>query len=268
VLRTETFRKIVWEYYVKNKRAMPWRETRDPYRILVSEIMLQQTQVERVIPKYEAFIKKFPSFVSLSRAKVADVLTLWQGLGYNRRALNLKRAALEIVEKHGGEVPTDLKALDALPGIGHATAGAIVVYAFNKPVVYIETNVRSVYIHFFFPKIKKISDTKIEKLVLKTLNTKNPREWYYALMDYGAMLKRTHGNPNIKSSHYIKQTKFKGSKREVRGKIVRLLTQKKGIYKRTLLKTLELTENKGMPIIFDLEKEGFLKVMRKKIVLA
>ena len=188
------FQQTIWSYYKKHKRSMPWRETRDPYKVLISEVMLQQTQVERVIPKYNIFIKKFPTGEKLAKAPLFEVLKVWLGLGYNRRAL---------VSKYGGQIPADPELLDELPGIGEATAGAICVYAFNQKVIFVETNVRTVFIHFFFSKTKrKISDEEIAKLVGETLPKKvrpfsrskvepfSVREWFYALMDYGAMLKR------------------------------------------------------------------------------
>lgn len=188
--------------------------------------MLQQTQVSRVAEKYPSFIKQFPTFRSLAEASRADVLRAWQGMGYNRRALNMQRAAEIIMRTHSGKLPSDPALLYALPGIGEATAGSIAAFAFNAPVPFIETNIRRVFIHFFFPRSRKVSDERILKLVRATLDKHNPREWYYALMDYGTMLARSEKvNPNTRSKRYRAQPAFRGSQRALRGAILKLLLQ-------------------------------------------
>ncbi len=265
--KIQDFQKTIWDYYAKNKRQMPWRETTDPYRILVSEVMLQQTQVSRVIPKYESFIKKFPDFATLARASVSDVLKLWQGLGYNRRALSLKRAAEMVVKEYGGVIPCDAEKMIALPGIGNATAGAILAYAFQQPSIFIETNIRRVFIHFFFPRSKKVSDQKIISLVNAAVDRKKPREWYYALMDYGAYLKTQITNPNRRSAHYSKQSRFKGSNREVRGAILRILVKEGSMKRNILLQKIGDTEMRGEINIDALAKEGFIDVKRHIVSL-
>ncbi len=183
--------------------------------------MLQQTQAPRVVAKYEEFIRKFPAVEDLAKARLNTVLKLWQGLGYNRRALNLQRAAQEIVKNFNARFPKDMETLLTLPGVGPATAGDIMAFAFNKAETVIETNIRTVFIHHFFQDEKKIHDDKIIPLIKKTLDQKNPREWYYALMDYGAMLKKTIPNPSRRSVHYAKQSPFKGSNREILSKILK-----------------------------------------------
>lgn len=225
-LTTVQFKKTIWNFYRNHKREMPWRETRDPYKILVSEIMLQQTQVSRVLKKYPEFIKAFPRPKVLAKAPLRRVLSVWQGMGYNRRALSLKRIADEVVKKHGGKIPADLALLVKFPGIGKNTAGAILAFAFNKPSVFIETNIRRVFIHHFFKNHHRVHDKDILPLIEKTLDEKNPREWYYALMDYGASFPKHVKNPNRQSKHYVKQKSFKGSNREVRGLILRILLEK------------------------------------------
>jgi len=279
------FRKTIWSYYRAHPRPMPWRrarDRRDPYRILVSEIMLQQTQVGRVVAFYENFIKKFPDFAALARAKTADVLQAWQGLGYNRRALALQKLAKEIVETkdYKGRLPRDRATLESLPGIGSYTAGAIRAFAFNEPEIFIETNIRRVFIHFFFPTSnaggkksdKKVTDAELHRYIGRTLERKKPREWYYALMDYGVMLGeiarrgtrdgKSIRNPNRRSAHYARQSKFAGSDREIRGKILRtLLTQKKTGKK---IPSSSLPEN----IILRLCKDGFIIQQGKYIKLA
>lgn len=224
--KEKLFVDTVWNFYRQEGRhALPWRKTKDPYRILVSELMLQQTQVERVIPKYRVFVKTFPDVRRLAAAPLGDVLRLWQGLGYNRRAKHLWQTAQMIVANHGGVFPQDEPGLRNLPGVGPYTAGAIMAFAHDQPIVLIETNVRQVFLQHFFPRVEKVPDTEILKLVTKTLPPANSREWYWALMDYGSHLKRQHGNHTVRSKHYAKQSKFTGSDRQIRGAIIRLLAE-------------------------------------------
>lgn len=218
------FQKRVREFYTAHGRHnLPWRTTHDPYKILVSEIMLQQTQVERVIPKYKVFLKAFPTIQKLHKASLCDVLKLWSGLGYNRRARMLHSAAQQAVRDYNGALPKTIDELERLSGVGPYTARAVMTFAYNEPVVMIETNIRSVFIHEFFNDKDNIEDAELFPLIEKTLDTKNPREWYAALMDYGSFLKKTMQNPSRRSKHHTKQSTFKGSLREARGKIVRLL---------------------------------------------
>ncbi|MES2436567.1 MAG: A/G-specific adenine glycosylase [Patescibacteria group bacterium] len=259
----EKFKKLIWDYYAANKRIFPWRTTTDPYAILVSEIMLQQTQTERVIPKYTAWLEVFPTAEVLAKAPLQQVLTYWQGLGYNRRALALQRAAQTVVQKYSKKFPTTYAELLDLPGIGPYTAGAVLAFAFNKAHPIIETNIRTVYIHEFFSKEHgEIHDSEILELVRKTLDQKNPRDWYYALMDYGVMLKKAHGNANKRSKHYTKQSKFIGSNRQIRAAIVRAITKSPQTEK-SLIKQLELENISTTPEIIDknllkLCDEGFI----------
>lgn len=219
------FVQSVWQFYQVNRRhSLPWRQTKDSYRILVSEVMLQQTQVDRVIPKYEEFLKAFPTFRVLAEAPLGVVLGHWQGLGYNRRAKMLHDCAKAVVSEYGGKLAKDEAKLLALPGIGPYTARAVLAFAFNIAQPLIETNVRTVYIHHFFPDATDITDAMLCPIIERTLPSDNPREWYYALMDYGSHLKRTVGNNTTKSKHYTKQSTFKGSDRQIRGAIIRLLT--------------------------------------------
>lgn len=211
------------------RREMPWRQigadgTIEPYIVLVSEIMLQQTQVGRVLPKFEAFVRQFPSVSELARASLADVLRAWSGLGYNRRAKYLRQAAQMIVRDFGGRFPTTVQELSKLPGVGVNTAGAIIAYAYNQPTVFIETNIRTVYIHHFFHDQNDIPDSAILEKLQQTLDREHPREFYWALMDWGTELKRQQGNLSRRSRHYTKQTTFKGSLRQLRGQVLRELT--------------------------------------------
>lgn len=219
----QLFRNTVFEFYLKNRRPLLWRETHNPYAILVSEVMLQQTQAERVTPKYEMFIAKFPTWEALAAATTPDLLAVWQGLGYNRRALSLRSAAQKVVTEYGGELPADYEKILALPGVGPYTAGAVLAFSFQKGVPIIETNIRRVFIHHFFADQTDVTDKEILPLVEKTLDNENAREWYYALMDYGSWLAKQTPNPNRRSAHYSKQSRFEGSDRQVRGHILRVL---------------------------------------------
>lgn len=237
-LQIKKFKAEVWSYYRGHKRDLPWRRTKNSYRILVSEMMLQQTQVSRVLKKYPQFIKRFPNFQELAKSPIRNVLKAWQGLGYNRRGLALKRVAEIVVKKYRGVLPRDKASLEALPGIGQSTAGAILAFAYGISEPFVETNIRRAYIHFFFRRKKKIHDKEILELVTKTIDRKNSREWYWALMDYGAMLGALPKNPNQKSAHYAKQSRFAGSDRELRGKILKLLLAKKSVSEYALKKTV------------------------------
>jgi len=224
----QKFKKTIWSYYRAHGRKLPWRHISDPYKILVSETMLQQTQVARVLKKYAEFITKFPTVTSLAKSPLKEVLIAWQGLGYNRRAVNLKKTAEEITNNFKGKFPQERDVLLRLPGIGQSTAGALLSFTWNIPTTFIETNIRSAFIHFFFPRSHKVDDKKllplIEQTVPKifTLPEKGPRDWYYALMDYGVMLKQSE-NPSRKSTHHLKQSSFKGSHREKRSFILKHL---------------------------------------------
>lgn len=223
---TKDFQTTVIKYWEKHGRhSLPWRRTKDPYKILISEIMLQQTQVDRVVPYFKRFIQAFPSVEALARASLSEVLRVWSGLGYNRRAKLLRECAKEIAEKQGGKVPKDFAALVALPGVGDYTAKAVRVFAFNQPDVLIETNIRSAYLHHFFPHTYKVDDRLICVYVGKTAKGQDPRTWYSALMDYGAYLKKTNPNPSRRSKYHVKQSKFEGSLRQMRGILLRRLIQ-------------------------------------------
>jgi A/G-specific adenine glycosylase len=224
------FNEEIWEKARELYRDMPWRDNTDPYYVLVSELMLQQTQVDRVIAKFELFIQTFPTIIDLAKAPLAEVLTVWSGLGYNRRAKFLHEAAKKVTADFNGSIPDTYDALVNLPGIGPNTAGAILVYSFNKPVVFIETNVRTVYFHHFFEDQALVTDKELKELVEQTIDTEHPREWYWGLMDYGSYLKRQGVGRIDKSSHYKKQAPLKGSVREVRGLIVKALSKKDHTY--------------------------------------
>ena len=212
----------VWRYFNANARDMPWRRAEqngsfDPYKIMVSELMLQQTQVARVIPKFEAFIARFPDWQTLAEAPLSEVLLVWSGLGYNRRAKYLHEAAKQLAYR---DFPQSVNDLQKFKGIGANTAAAILTYSYNMSVPFVETNIRTVYIHHYFRK-EKVSDAEILRIVQRTINSSRPREWMWALMDYGVYLKANGKNGNTRSAHYKKQAKFEGSLRQLRGEIMR-----------------------------------------------
>jgi A/G-specific adenine glycosylase len=212
----------IYDFYNSNYRHLPWRNTDNPYHILVSEVMLQQTQVKRVIEKYSAFINIFPTVEALAQGSLLDVLAVWQGLGYNRRAKYLWQAAQIIVSQYNGKVPNNQYELQKLPGLGKATAASVAIFAFGRPALYIETNVRTVYIYSFFTDTEKVSDAMIEPLLKVTLDTANPKKFYNALMDCGTYIKE-HYNFSRHSLHYTVQTPYSTSLRKVRGDIVRYI---------------------------------------------
>lgn len=251
------FRNIIRTHYRISGRKQPWRETRDPYSILVSELMLQQTTVERVMDKYSSFIARFPGFERLARADTSDVLREWQGLGYNRRALNLRKLARQVMSEYGGVLPPERDKLLELPGIGPYTAGAVLAFAFNLPDVIIETNIRRVFIHFFFPGTAKVHDTQILPIVERTLDRKDPRSWYYGLMDYGTDLAGRVPNPNKRSRHYTRQSPFEGSHRQIRSRILRAVLDSPGIRPANIAKKCRIETGKVKEILRELKSEGF-----------
>ena len=260
------FRDVIYSYYKRTKRKFPFRENITPYKVVVSEIMLQQTQTNRVAEKFIEFIKKFPDFKSLSQASVEKLLSTWQGLGYNRRAIALKKIAERIMNEFNGDVPKDLELLTSLPQIGHNTASSILSFAYNIPTYFIETNIRRVYIYFFFPGKSQINDKEIMEIVKITIDKDNPRDWYYALMDFGVMLKKAHPELNKRSIHYRKQSKFDGSTRQVRGKILKLLLEKP-LSTNDIIDKINFERKKVLEILNTLKKEGFIREEHNKFLI-
>lgn len=254
------FQKIIYDYYREHGRRLPWREDCNPYRVLVSEIMLQQTQVNRVLPKFNEFLARFPDLISLAEASLPQILAAWQGLGYNRRAMALHRISRIVLDDFHGDIPDSKDKLQTLPGIGRATAGAIEAFAFNKPAIFMETNIRRVFIHFFFKGVEGVRDLEILPLVGKTLDRDEPRNWYYALMDYGAMLKNAEQNPNRRSAHYQRQAPFQGSDRQIRGLILRTLLNDTGLARDNLVRMVGHDPKQTNRLIDQLLKEGFLEL--------
>ncbi len=254
----KAFQDYIYSYYRRNKRVFPFRKNLTPYKVVVSEIMLQQTQTNRVSEKFVEFIKKFPDFNSLAKASVEELLSVWQGLGYNRRALALKKIAKKIINDYDGKVPNDVKSLEALPQIGYNTACSILAFAYNIPTYFVETNIRRVYIYFFFSGKSKVNDKEIMDIVEISVDKDNPRDWYYALMDFGVMLKKSHPELNKRSVHYRKQSKFDGSTRQVRGKVLKLLL-KTSLSRKEILEKFDYDEKKIVKILNSLVKEGFIQ---------
>lgn len=298
-MHNDPFRSLVRSEGVRLYRDLPWRRTRDPYKIWLSEVMLQQTQVARVETRWQEWLDRFPTVGDLAAAPVSDVLTAWQGMGYNRRALSLKKAAETIAQEYDGAFPRSVKELVALPGIGPATAQGIRSFAFDLPGVYLETNVRTVVLHHLFPDASEVSDKELTPIVEATCPAAvctdeadeatvrlqlagrfadpqdardTPRAWYYAMLDYGAYLKKTVPNPSRRAKAYTRQSKFEGSRRQKRAEAVRMLleAQAQGMAGVTTgAVTMRLSEVElvaGRPsvdealaasILEDLEHEGF-----------
>lgn len=264
---------------VRLYRDFSWRQTRDPYAIWISEVMLQQTQVSRVARRYDMWLEKFPTLESLAAASRADVLEAWQGLGYNRRALSLKAASEQISEKYQGIFPNQADELLKLPGIGPATAAGICAFAFNFPATYLETNVRTVILHELLAEYDEVSDGLVGALVSLTCPVEEVRSWYYAMLDYGAYLKAQLPNPSRRSKHHVVQSVFRGSRRQKRAFLLReVLAQAHGsddaigfeeLYLRLQAfeqaEQIELSaEESCSSILSDLVKEGFIKTCQKE----
>lgn len=265
----DEFVKLVRSEGERLYRVLPWRCIDDPYAVLVSEVMLQQTQVARVEKHWTRFLGLFPTIDALAAAGTADVLAQWQGLGYNRRALALKRAAEVCAAERGGKLPDTAEELEALPGIGPATAAGVMAFAYNRPSVYIETNVRTVFLHELFPACDKVSDRQLAPLVAATCPEDDARAWYYALLDYGAHLKTLVANPSRRSAHYTRQSAFEGSRRQKRAELVRVVLAEPGIGADELAERLDVFERAAGrdgvdaatfdSIVGDLVTEGFFR---------
>lgn len=255
---TAAFQKFVLSYFRERGRKFPWRSTKDPYKILVSEVMLQQTQTERVIVKYREFLKAFPTWRALSKASPAEVVKAWSGLGYYRRAFNLHRAARCVCEELGGKPPRTAEELRNLPGVGAYTAAAVAAFAFGEAVPMIETNIRSVYLYTFFPVTGDVTDKEILKKIDETMYSQDPRAWFYALMDLGVELKKQAKGINHRSKHHKRQSKFEGSQRQVRAAVLKLIAASDGVTARALGKELSFPPEKIERALSDLEREGLI----------
>ncbi len=264
------FRAGVYRHYREEGRDFPWRRTRDPWLILTSEIMLQQTRTETVAAKWDPWVSAYPSPEALAAAPLAEVLLRWKGLGYNRRALALRAAASRISSEYAGEVPVSEPDLRSLSGVGPYTARAVRAFAFGLPGIVLETNVRAVFLFYFFPDRQKVPDRELEPLVEATLDREDPRSWYYALMDYGSALKKREPNPGRRSSAYSRQSPFEGSHRQVRAAVLHSLAARGELSPDALLSAVaeELGPRGRKPdlntrvarALSELSAEGFLEV--------
>ncbi len=271
----QQFQKKIFDYHTEyGRHDLPWRKkSRTPYHVLVSEVMLQQTQVDRVAPFFKAWTTQFPNWKSLASAPQSEVLRAWKGLGYNSRALRLQKLAQSVVRDYASTLPRERKILESLPGIGPYTAGAVRVFAFGLPDLFIETNIRRVFIHEFFNTEIEVHDKSILKLVEQTLPESDPVQWYSGLMDYGSTLPKVlKKNSNIQSKHYTKQSTFKGSDREVRGKVLDFLLERKSLTLVQIENKLKahtiICETKRLEKILEqLVQESFLEVRGKKYFL-
>jgi A/G-specific adenine glycosylase len=234
---------------------------------MVSEYMLQQTRVERVMPFWENWMRLWPNPASLAKASMEDAVKAWCGLGYNRRCYYLKESASIIVNEYDGAVPKETNVLRTFPGIGPYMAGAIACFGYNRPEGFIETNIRSAMIHCFFPDRNDVRDKEIFPILEAALDRCDPKTWYYALMDYGASLKKSGENPNRRSAHYTRQSPCIGSFRQARGKVIRTLVSMgpssvkeieiaSGLMGEKLYRVLDRLENESMVA----EKEGIYRI--------
>lgn len=266
------------EYYGEyGRHHLPWRKKPTPYRVAVSEIMLQQTQVDRVIPFFNNWMKQFPNWKKLAEAPQPEVLRAWKGLGYNSRALRLQKLAVAVTQDYKGQLPQSKEKLIELPGIGPYTAGAIRAFAYDIYSPFIETNIRRIFIHHFFNNEVDVSDTEILTIIEDIGEIEDASIWYAALMDYGSTLpKIIKRNPNQQSKHYTKQSKFEGSDRQIRGKVLDILLNKKDhkISKEKLFSKLchyeersNLIDKRHQKILDQLEKEGFINQTKKSLIL-
>lgn len=254
------FKALILGFYADHGRQFAWRETSDPYRILLSEVMLQQTQTSRVEPKYETFLSLWPNFSSLAEVSVEELLAQWKGLGYNRRALNLRKAA-RMTEAWGWTIPNDKALIESLPGVGKATGAAILSFCYQQKSVYLETNIRRVLLTCFYPDQDEVRDKELEALLHElSLINEDMKSWYYALMDYGVLLKALFPNANKRSAHYTKQKQFENSNRQIRGQLIHLLTDtgaKSLVAIYDLLSHFE--EERILNALDQLAKEGFVQ---------
>jgi len=264
---TARFRELVLSRFAAQGRLLPWRFCGDPYAVLVSEVMLQQTQAPRVAQYFPRFMAVFPTVEALAAAPLSAVLGQWQGLGYNRRAAFLHRAAREVMDRHGGVLPDTEEGLRRLPGIGPATAASIAAFAFGRPSVFLETNIRSVFIHLFFAGRDRVEDRELLPLVAASLEVTDPARWYNALMDYGAWVKARVGNPSRRSAGHHAQSRFEGSRRQLRGRVLALLLDN-GPLETGRLAVLLGNDPRLNEVLDALHQEGMIRRAGRRVSLA
>ena len=256
----EAFVQKILGFYENHGRAFVWRETSDPYHILLSEVMLQQTQTSRVIPKYELFLSLWPTIKDLAGVELDELLYHWKGLGYNRRALNLRKSAIAC-EKWDWNLPKNQAELLSLPGVGKATAAAIGAFSYRERTIYLETNIRRVLLQCFYPEQEGVKDKDLELLLAHLVQlVEDPKVWYYALMDFGVLLKHLLPNANVRSAHYIKQAKFENSNRQIRGQLIHLLADTGAKEQEQVISLLShFEEERVLYCLGQLQKEGFVE---------
>lgn len=255
----EVFIQTVLKFYNEEGRhTLLWRKRISSYKILVSEIMLQQTQVERVTPKFKDWMRTYPTLESLGKASLQDILIMWQGLGYQRRA----KALYQIAQTYT-KLPKSFEDLLLLPGVGSYTASAICAFAYNRfSYPMLETNIRTALIHYYHQSKEKIEDKILSEDLLRIsshplVQKVGARTWYYALMDYGAYLKSKNISHNKKSAHYTKQTKYKGSFRELRAKILFAITHKEKLPR----------DERNIKALEALLKEGYITKQKNTYII-
>ena len=253
------FSSHIHDFYDSWGRSFAWRETTDPYRILLSEVMLQQTQTARVEPKYELFLSLWPGFEALAKAPLEELLFHWKGLGYNRRALNLRKSA-QMTEMWGWTIPADEKTIRSLPGVGKATAAAVMAFCYQKQSIYLETNIRRVLLYSFYPDQDAVKDAELEVLLFRLAEKQaDMKRWYYALMDYGVLLKYLVPNANQRSAHYSRQSRFENSNRQIRGQLIHLLCDTGEKSEEQICSLLShFSEERILNSLEQLKKEGFV----------
>ncbi|KAA3632781.1 MAG: hypothetical protein DWP97_10405 [Calditrichaeota bacterium] len=257
------FRKKIRSFYRKHKRILPFRNISDPYKITVSELMLQQTQVDRVVSYYGKWIRHFPDWKQLHLASQTDILAAWSGLGYNRRALYLKKIADIITNAYSGKFPEEVDELVKLPGIGKYTANAIAVFAFKKRVAAVDTNIKKVLLSSFdLPS--DLPDSVIQKLAELVLPDRNLKDWHYALMDYAKSLPKS---VHDRYAPRYKQSKFEGSIRQIRGFILKELTAGKSVTKTTIARSLNRANDDVSKAVIELQNEGFITISKNKLLI-
>ena len=247
------FQSKVLSFYKENRRDLPWRNTTDPYKILISELMLQQTQVSRVINYYDKWIKQWPTIDLLAQASRKDVLKAWMGLGYNTRGINLHRSAQKIVNDYNGDLLETMKNYKEIPGIGKYTSRAVQIFSTNADIVTVDTNIRRILISEFHLS-EDVTDKELWQLAEQTLPTGRSREWHNALMDYGALFltaKKTGIQPKTK------QSRFEGSDRQIRAQILRQLMEKT-VSLSELQKIFEIEQNRLQQILDKMVKENII----------
>lgn len=260
------FQTNIFVWWKKNKRDLPWRHTHDPYKIMVSEVMLQQTQVSRVLAGYREFIERYPTVKVLAKASTSDVVKIWKGMGYNRRALYLKQAARAVVDRYGGTFPKSEKELVKLPGLGTYTARAILVFAYRQNTACVDTNIRQIITHYFFDE-KPQKPSIIQAVADQLLPLGKSWEWHQALMDFGAL------ELNVsRVTYHVSRKKtipFRQSNRFYRGRIIDRLREGK-IREASLITEFQTTYGKSrefiLTIIAGLARDGLLARFARGVI--